>query len=313
MTTNQAIQQLITQQLSAWEMARSNYQALQQVLVREVAVNGSIYRVQCNPTRLASSSAKVDDQSLQERQCFLCSAHLPPSQRGLPFKGCYTILVNPFPIFAKHLTIPATVHTSQRIENRLGDMLDLAQCVADCIIFYNGPACGASAPDHAHFQAGSKGFLPIENEWKQRLAEVITTHRAATLWCLDDALRTTLLLVSTSKEDAVVLFDLIYRSMALKPGHEEPMMNILAWTEDDQWIVCIFPRAKHRPACFTALGEHRLLISPASVDLGGVFIAPLPEDFAKITAANITAILSEVCLPVLEFQKLIQRIKEQCV
>ena len=94
----------------------------------------------------------------------------------------------------------------------------------------------------------------------------------------------------------MALFKTVYDSMELKPGDDEPMMNVLAWMEDGKWIICIFPRELHRPACYTAEGDQNILISPASVDLGGVFITPLEKDFEKITAEDIHAILSEVCI-----------------
>lgn len=307
----QAIQQLIDEQIPAWEMASNNYAALKQVRVKEVDVNGNKYKVQFNPARIVSSAAKVDSKSIQERKCFLCPANLPPVQKGIPFKEHYTILVNPFPIFPKHLTIPELEHTDQRIQQRFADMLDLAAYANEYVIFYNGPKCGASAPDHAHFQAGNKGFLPIEQTWEQQKAGKIATIRQATLWSLNDAPRTTLMIESTQRDDATELFNTIYNAM-LSKSEEEPMMNILAWTEEEnRWIVCIFPRSKHRPSCYSAEGEANLLISPASVDMGGVFITPLEKDFEKMTSDAIASILEEVCLSATDFHRLQQRIKEQ--
>ena len=190
-------------------------------------------------------------------------------------------------------------------------MLDLAAIAEDYIVFYNGPKCGASAPDHAHFQAGNKDFLPLEQEWKNKKAGKIVTYRTASLSYLDDAPRTTLVIETGNREDAIALFNLVYNAMELKPGEDEPMMNILAWTENSQWIVCIFPRAKHRPSCYAAAGDANILISPASVDMGGVFITPQEKDFEKLTATDIMSILGEVCLDTDEFRKLRQRIKEQ--
>lgn len=101
---------------------------------------------------------------------------------------------------------------------------------------------------------------------------------------------------AANKKHAAALFDIIYHSLDIKPGDDEPMMNVLAWYEDEKWIVCVFPREKHRPACYTAEGDANLLSSPASVDLGGVFITPVEKDFLKITAEDIAQILSEVSL-----------------
>jgi len=268
------VNQLFNEQLSNWNLACENYKSLEQIKVKTlVATDGTEYKVQFNPARIVSSAAKVDAQSIRERKCFLCAENRPPEQKGISFNGCYTILVNPFPIFPRHLTIPATEHTPQLIASRFGDMLDLAQQLDDYIVFYNGPKCGASAPDHFHFQAGNKGFLPIENDRNRRNAI-----------CIE----------SENKQEIRNRFRQIYDSLPLQADDAEPMMNILIWYENAQWIVCIFPRKKHRPACFSAESEANLLISPASVDLGGVFITPLEKDFEKITAEDITQILSEV-------------------
>lgn len=306
----QEIQALLDEQLSTWELAGKNYAALNRVRVKEVCINGYSYKVQFNPARIVSSAAKVDTQSIQERKCFLCPANLPAAQKGLPFGSHYQILVNPFPIFPKHLTIPELEHTDQRIRNRFGDMLDLAAVVNNYVIFYNGPKCGASAPDHAHFQAGSKGFLPIEQQWEKQKADKVVDYQKATLWYLNEDVRATLVIESYDKESALHLFDVIYRAMEVKPGEEEPMMNILLWKEADKWIIFIFPRELHRPSCYTAGGEANMLISPASVDMGGVFITPLEKDFEKITANDITGILSEVCLSPEKSKELKQRVKE---
>ena len=308
---NQTIQNLITEQLTSWETARNNYEALSTVKVKELSVNGVQYKVQFNPARIVSSGAKVDAKTIQERKCFLCPANLPAVQKGIAFKEHYNILVNPFPIFPRHLTIPEQAHVDQRIASRMEDMLDLAQALTDYVIFYNGPKCGASAPDHAHFQGGNKGFLPIEKDWRNQIAGKVADYQKAILWYLNDAPRATLVIESTDKADAVRLFDIIYRSLEVKPGEEEPMMNVLALYEDEKWVVFVFPREKHRPACYTAEGEANLLSSPASVDLGGVFITPVEKDFLKISSEDIAQILSEVCVNATDFEQIRKRIQEQ--
>lgn len=308
---NQTINNLLTEQLASWETARNNYAALSGVQVKELNVCGIPYKVQFNPARIVSSGAKVDAKSIKERKCFLCPANLPPVQKGIPFEGHYNILANPFPIFPRHLTIPETAHVDQRIAPRFGDMLDLAQQLTDYTIFYNGPKCGASAPDHAHFQAGSKGFMPIEHDWRNQIADKVADYGQATLWYLNDAPRTTLVIESADRKTALKLFDAIYRSLDVKPGEDEPMMNVLAMYKDNKWIIFIFPRAQHRPACYTAEGDANLLSSPASVDLGGAFITPVEKDFQKITAEDIAQILSEVCLSADNFHLVRQRIKER--
>lgn len=306
---NQTISNLFTEQLASWETARNNYAALSGVQVKELNVHGIPYKVQFNPARIVSSGAKVDAKSIRERKCFLCPAHLPAEQEGILFEGHYNLLVNPFPIFPRHLTIPELEHVPQRIAPRFADMLELPRQLTEYTIFYNGPRCGASAPDHAHFQAGSRGFMPIETDWRKQVAGKVADYGQATLWYLDDAPRTTLVIEAADKNDAMVLFGIIYRVLDVPAGESEPMMNVLALYEGDRWIVFIFPRAKHRPACYTAEGDTNLLSSPASVDLGGVFITPVEKDFRKITAEDVAQILSEVCLSADDFDRLRQEIR----
>ena len=305
---NETIQKFLTEQLADWETARNNYAALAGVQVRELNVCGVRYKVQFNPARIVSSGAKVDAKSIQERKCFLCPTNLPAQQKGIPFGGHYQILVNPFPIFPRHLTIPDLNHTPQRIEGRLEDMMELARQLTDFTIFYNGPRCGASAPDHAHFQAGNRGFMPIEADWKNQIAGRIADYGKATLYYLNDQPRTTLVIQSSDMASANHLFRLICRLLPEQP-EGEPMLNLLAMYDEGVWTLFVFPRAKHRPACYTAEGDARLLSSPASVDLGGVFITPVEADFHKISPAIMEQILSEVCLSASDFAKLRQDIK----
>ena len=307
---NKAVAQLLESQLQNWEQARGNYEALASVLVKECKVGPYTYRIQFNPARMVSSGAKVDAKTISQRKCFLCAANRPAVQQEVPFGTHYSLLINPFPIFPRHLTIPDKKHVDQRIEGRFGEMLQLAEALSDYTIFYNGPRCGASAPDHQHFQAGSRGFMPIETEWKEQGKHMVTRQGAATLWQLDDPVRSTFVLESGKAADAETLFSTVYQSLPVKEGETEPMMNLLALYDTDKWVIFIFPRDKHRPSCYFAEGEAKLLSSPASVDMGGVFITPVEADFHKITAAHIQQILEEVCLPSTEMDKVAQRIRQ---
>lgn len=294
-TLNENIRLLTEQQLATWETARRNYEALAHVQLKEVDVRGVRYRVQFNPARIVSSAARVDDRSLRERRCFLCPANRPAEQQGIPFRGHYQLLLNPFPIFPRHLTIVEDEHTPQRIATRVDDMLELARLLTDYTVFYNGPRCGASAPDHAHFQAGSRGFMPIESQWRTLRQTQIDTCGTARLLRLDDAPRHTLVITSPSATDAEQLFRRVYDALPVAPGEEEPMLNLLALYEPAGWALFVFPRRKHRPSCYFAEGDARLLCSPASVDLGGVFILPREEDFLRIGSHEIEEMLNEVC------------------
>ncbi len=308
-TLNENVHHLLDRQLAAWETARRSYDALAGVRVKELDVRGVPYKVQFNPARIVSSGAKVDARSIKERRCFLCAANRPAEQEGIPFLGHYELLVNPFPIFPRHLTVPETGHVPQLIAHRFADMLELARELTDFTIFYNGPRCGASAPDHAHFQAGSRGFMPIEADWRMRTDETVVQTDRATLYSLADTPRTTLVIDTDDAREACRLFQAIYQALPVPEGDEEPMMNVLALYESARWTVFVFPRAKHRPACYTAEGDARLLSSPASVDLGGVFITPVEQDFQKITADDVAQILSEVCLSPEAFARVKEHIR----
>ena len=282
------------EQLTEWSLAAQNYAALKNVHSKTIDFDGFVIEAQFNPARIRSSVAKTDSKSIQERKCFLCPANLPTEQRGIPFGNDYLILVNPFPIFPVHLTIPSMHHLEQLIFDRYSDMLDLAEALDEFVIFYNGPKCGASAPDHVHFQAGNKGFLPLEKDVKTLEKKIISQDDNAVFYSLKNYLRNIFVIESTDKKRVVEIFNDIYASLELKDGECEPMMNIVSWYEDGKYISCVFPRKVHRPRCFFAEGEQNILISPASVDMGGVFIFPQEKDFEKITAEDIKEILREV-------------------
>lgn len=290
---NRQVVDLFAAQEAAWPAMRDNYASLGGVRVRSLDVHGVPYRVQWNPARLVSSAARTDAVSVAARPCFLCAPQRPPEQTSIPFAERYDILVNPFPIFPRHLTIAATSHTEQRIADRIDDLLALADALDDFVVFYNGPRCGASAPDHAHFQAGSRGLLPIEAGWRSQITGPIARCGDAMLWCFDESVRRAWVIEAPGAAgDAAELFRAVYRSLPCEIGSDEPMLNVLAWRDAGVRVVVIFPRARHRPACYPSL-----LSSPASVDLGGVFILPQRKDFEAIDVDDVAQILDEVCLP----------------
>lgn len=293
----------LLEQLKKWDLAKSNYEALKQVETKELNVNGAKFIVQFNPARIVSSGAKVDAKSIRDRACFLCEENRPKLQKGLDFGEHYTILINPFPIFPKHFTIVDVKHVPQLIAGRFGDMLDLAEYMDDYVIFYNGPKCGASAPDHAHFQAGNRGFLPIEKGWKNH----IVVKKDENLSLINYGFPA-FVIEALSKKRCICLFEKIYEALPVKEGDTEPKMNILTWCEAKHFTAVIIPRAKHRPDCFFAKGDENILISPASVDLGGVFITPLEKDFEKITIKNVAKVLKEVCLSEKEYYDIIKNL-----
>ena len=196
--------QLLQQQRSTWELLRTGYEGLSRVQTRQFRFGGYQVRVQFNPGRLTSSAARVDDRSIRERTCFLCLQNLPEQQRGIPYGDRFMILCNPFPIFPEHFTIPHRDHVPQRIEGRIGLLLGLARDLAPrYTVFYNGPRCGASAPDHLHFQAGSRQFMPIEGQYARLRAECgeeMPSVGPATVLAIDGAERRFVAIEGTSSD-----------------------------------------------------------------------------------------------------------------
>ncbi|MBG0859470.1 MAG: DUF4922 domain-containing protein [Bacteroidales bacterium] len=289
---------LFSSQLSEWDLAKVNYKQLEKVKTRKLEYDDFEILVQFNPERIRSSAAKVDSKSLGERPCFLCPVNLPPQQRGVAFEDDMVVLVNPFPIFRRHLTIPSYTHSDQRIRNNFMRMLSLAEAIPDFVIFYNGPECGASAPDHMHFQAGNKGFMPIEKDFfTGKNIHLSGKTQSVEIWRWTNYLRGILTLKGSGKEELAGVFDhFLNKFSLLQPGKPEPMLNILAYYSGEGWIVHLFPRKLHRPAQFYAKGSGQILLSPASVDLGGAIITPREEDFDNIKKDDITDIFNQVCI-----------------
>lgn len=280
----------ITAQRAEWPLAARNFDALEGVEVRSIAMPGMDIKVQFNPARIVSSGAKVDARSLAERPCFLCEKNRPAEQRGIDWRG-YTVLVNPFPIFPRHLTIPAGGHTPQRIQGRVADMLALAAELPGYTVFYNGPRCGASAPDHMHFQAGNSDFLPIWQALDAAPLRTVADDGAGTRLSVCTALPVNVFVVDAATPEAGErMFDRLYR--VLPEGEEEPMMNLLAAGSR----LVVVPRKRHRPSFYGTEGEGCMLLSPASVDMGGAFITPRREDFDRLDAQLLARVFDELCL-----------------
>lgn len=289
--TAQDIERLYDEQLPQWELLRRNYALLEQTQLRTIHVEGVAIRIQHNPARITSVTATKAVCS--HRPCFLCDNNLPHEQLRLPYGNDYQILVNPYPIFPHHYTMPTLLHTPQRIDNGVDTMLCLARDCAPYTIFYNGAECGASAPMHKHFQIAQPRLLPIEEQWATAEGEVITSQGSAHLSLLTSLLRPVVLITAHEHGDAVALFTRLYRSLQATP-QEEPMMNIIVRYEDNKWIILLFPRSKHRPACYYATDHTQRLVSPASVEMGGLIITPRQEDYEQLTAQEIKTIYNEI-------------------
>lgn len=291
------VNDLFISQLSEWELAKINYGQLSRVKTKRISFGSFEVLVQFNPERIRSSAAKVDAKSIEARPCFLCKANRPKEQRDLPFKNDYTILVNPFPIFSRHLTISKDRHIDQRIRNSFDDLLILAGALPGFVVFYNGPQCGASAPDHLHFQAGNRGLMPIEDDF-QIGKHTVRLHikSGIGIWNWTNYLRGIITLKGSDIRGLSSVFDLIYKRLAdIQHDKPEPLLNILAYMHADGLIIHIIPRKVHRPSQFFLEGNDKILLSPASVDLGGVLITPREEDFERLGRDDVTDIFHQVC------------------
>lgn len=287
-------------QLKEWPLAAKNFNALREVETRELSVDGMPFKVQFNPARAVSSGAKVDAASIKLRPCFLCEANRPPEQDNIEWTASsgteYLILVNPFPIFPRHLTIPDSRHTDQNILWRISDMIELARQLSGYTVFYNGPRCGASAPDHMHFQAGNTDFLTLPTAIAVADKAILATEGDSMLFAVNSLPVKLFLIEATSPDTGARLFNRLYAAMPVAEGDNEPMMNLLCWADGDVVRVAIIPRRRHRPSFYGTDGDNCMMISPASVDLGGVFITPRKVDFDRLDAKTIRHILNELCI-----------------
>ena len=303
------IDRFIDRQLSLWTEARRRYHDLNKVEARELSSDELSLRLQYNPARMVSTGARIDKQSLKERPCFLCADNRPKEQMTIPLKGGYELLLNPFPILPEHFTIPSTKHEPQRIARHANALWRLLAEMPRMMVFYNGPQCGASAPDHLHFQAGTSGLLPLQQQWNilnQKLQTVYETSHNDQIALLTEWMAPALVVRSHSERAFTQLFELVYKALpAVKP---EPMMNIVAWKEKDMVTAVVFARKKHRPDCY---GQR--MISPGALDMAGLIITPQEADFRQLTAEEATAILREVSLDDNEMQQVAERLAASAV
>lgn len=296
-TAEQILRQFAKEQQESWPLAAAGFKGLGKVGEKQFDFGDFVIKSQFNPERIRSSAAKVDAKSVAERRCFLCMQNLPAEQKAISCGGDFQILVNPFPIFHSHFTIVSAIHTNQLLVPNIGEMLRISKLMEGFTLFYNGPECGASAPDHLHFQAGENGFLPIDWEYEgiKNSGELLFANESTEIRAFENYLRKMISVQTVSLENGTEIIRFFTEKFhLLQPEKSEPMLNVICSFENGKWIIHLFPRKLHRPSQFFAEGDAQILISPASVDFGGVFILPRKEDFDKITAADIAGIFKQV-------------------
>lgn len=314
---NEQVCQLFDTQLKTWALAREHYEQLSSAVVETFTTDECDVTVQFNPARIVSTGAKVDPETLKRRPCFLCEVNRPEEQSSLPMLKKYHLLLNPNPILPKHFTIPLRHHHDQQILDYYEDMMEMTVRLKDMLLFYNGPKCGASAPDHMHFQAGSRGVVPLERDWLERYQPVrsrvwpISENEylealqledfadSTGIFSLRDYLCPGFVVITRTPHANKVLFDKLYASLPVVEGHSEPMMNILAWVQSSSYdgsqriVSVIIPRSKHRPDCYFKEGTENMMVSPGALDMAGLLVVPREEDFQRMDADTAKAIIQE--------------------
>jgi len=288
-----SISRFFNRQLEVWTDARHRFRDLKHVETRQFSDQ---LKLQWNPARIVSTGAKIDKKTLGERPCFLCDKNRPKEQMSKQIDEKFHLLVNPFPILPVHFTIPARKHQPQLIYKNYGEMHRFISLHSDLMVFYNGPKCGASAPDHLHFQAGTNGILPLQTNWQRlsrNLTDIISLNDEEKISVVRDFIVPAFVIISKSAESDEALFRRLYKAMPQRGDETEPMMNIISWRKGEEFISVVIPREKHRPEAYFAEGDAQFVVSPGALDMSGLIITPREEDFRKLTEEKALSLLQE--------------------
>lgn len=288
-----SISRFFNRQLEVWTDARHRFRDLKHVETRQFSDQ---LKLQWNPARIVSTGAKIDKKTLGERSCFLCDKNRPKEQMSKQIDEKFHLLVNPFPILPVHFTIPARKHQPQLIYKNYGEMHRFISLHSDLMVFYNGPKCGASAPDHLHFQAGTNGILPLQTNWQRlsrNLTDIISLNDEEKISVVRDFIVPAFVIISKSAESDEALFRRLYKAMPQRGDETEPMMNIISWRKGEEFISVVIPREKHRPEAYFAEGDAQFVVSPGALDMSGLIITPREEDFRKLTEEKALSLLQE--------------------
>ncbi len=304
-----SISRFFNRQLEKWDDARHRFRDLKHVETKKLSEE---VRLQFNPARIVSTGAKIDKKTLGERPCFLCEKNRPKEQMSQQIDERFHLLVNPFPILPVHFTIPARKHQPQAIYKNYGEMHRFLSLHSELMVFYNGPKCGASAPDHLHFQAGTSGILPLQANWQRlsrNLTDIISLNDEEKIAVVRDFIVPAFVIISKSEESDETLFHRLYKSMPMRGDETEPMMNIIAWRKEDEYISVVIPREKHRPEAYFAEGDAQVMVSPGALDMSGLIITPREEDFHKLTEESATTILQECGISTEKMNSIVTKLK----
>ena len=304
-----SISRFFNRQMEKWADARHRFRDLKHVETHQLSDQ---LKVQWNPARIVSTGAKIDKKTLGDRPCFLCDKNRPKEQISKQIDERFLLLVNPFPILPVHFTIPARKHQPQSIYKNYGEMHRFLSLHSELMVFYNGPKCGASAPDHLHFQAGTSGILPLQANWQRlsrNLTDIISLNDDEKIALIHDFVVPAFVIISKSEDSDEALFQRLYKSMPVRGDETEPMMNIIAWRKGNEYISVVIPREKHRPEAYFAEGDAQMMVSPGALDMSGLIITPREEDFRKLTEESATAILQECGVSTDKMNSIVTKLK----
>lgn len=266
--------------------------------------------VQFNPGRIRSATARID--KVTERPCFLCAGNRPTEQGSLCRSRNMVVLENPYPVLEGHMTVASVAHLPQRLYPLLEDMVQMAGTEGVDFAFYNGPYCGASAPDHAHFQMVKRGILPLLDspwEWDGVACAPLENLPFERLSVARNYPCPVFLIEGDFPDGHSLLFNLLYKALPLEEGEEEPRLNVICRNVEGRVQIYVIPRSKHRPACYNAEGSEQLLVSPAALEMAGFFPMARKEDFDKMTTEKIRSIMAEVGLSWGQAETVIEYVK----
>jgi len=319
-------------QLNEWKEAKERYIQLEDVKIKILENELCNISVQFNPARIVSTGADISKDAIKERPCFLCKENRPNVQREMTLINKYQLLVNPFPVLNMHFTVPLKQHLPQNILTHYEDMMQIADKLDDLFVFYNGPKCGASAPDHMHFQIGKRGFVPLEREWDEKykrgrsriypvmdaefieITQLEPTADDTGIFMPKYICPVFVIITRTTKANDF-LFKKIYQALPLKDNDTEPMMNILAWTmisnsDGKKRIVSVvIPRKKHRPDCYYKQDENNMMVSPGALDMAGLIITPRETDFNNIDKDKALNIIRECAIQPQDEMEILKKLK----
>lgn len=304
-----------------WPLLKENRACFRRARKETIAksAEGTIFTKILLQYRKASLTADLGAIEKGERACFLCDSARPKEQKHLKFKD-YKILANPYPASELHFTVVNDAHIPQSLKGRVGDMLELADRYRDMCVFYNGPKCGASAPDHQHFQmilsddvmnimsqSGTADARTLDGmEGNTNIGSTCSAIRrnGCDVQVNETGLFGFITVKGAAPEKISETVDEIMSRLDTDHDGSEPMVNVLAYYNNGLTVV-IIPRRAHRPACYGS-EENKMLVSPASIEMAGTFILSREADFSRLGADEIKEIYAQVAYTVDELKEMLK-------